>query len=127
MSIEKLPTVTIKTKNGPVEINMTDYKEGEHEFATAEEIAAAAPAPSPVVEAPAETVTGGNDTTIVEPAVIVADPATYAVGKNGKRGAASKFIIKNAEGNQVGEDEYDSEEDAQAAIELLVEQHAAAA
>lgn len=126
MSIEKLPTVTIMTKNGPVEINMTDYDKEKHTIATPEEIAAVAPvvvaepvapAAAPSAEIPA------SDAPVVTTQVVVADPATYSVGKNGKRGAASKFVIKDAEGNTVGETEYEDEEAANAAIAHLVVQY----
>jgi hypothetical protein len=81
-----LPTVTVKTKNGPVEINLSDYDPKEH------------------------TLVGGS----------VESKPEFTVGKNGKRGAASKFVILNADGERHGEDEFDSKEEAEAAIENMV-------
>ena len=78
-----IPIVTIKTANGPVDINMVDYDPKVHTLADGKE--------SP----------------------------EFAIGKNGKRGAASKFIILDKDGETYGEDEFDTLEQAEEFVKQL--------
>lgn len=105
--LDRVPTVTIVTKNGPVDINLSDYDPAVHDLATGE----AAPEVTKVVDV--ETNTTDVETEVTLPA--------YSVGKNGKRGAASKFVVFGNDGNQVGEQEYETEEEAKAAIPALLQ------
>lgn len=90
-------TVTIKTKNGAVDIDASTFDPKVHEKWTKKGEKAKDEPTDPVdPNAPA-----------------------FSVTKNGKRGAASKFIVINAAKEQVGE-EYDTEEEANTAIVQLL-------
>ena len=91
------PVVTIETENGPVEINESDFDAKKHKLSKGQKAPAGA--------------SGGSKTD--------EKPAGLTIGKNGKKGAGSKFVVKDAEGKQVGTDEYDTAEAAQAFLNVL--------
>lgn len=91
--MDRCPTCTIMTKNGPVDINLTDYDAEKHTLA--------------IVGQPAPL-------TASEPLAV--PEKSFSVGKNGKRGAASKFVIFDEHGVQFGTEEFATEEAALAAI-----------
>lgn len=109
----EVETVTISTKNGPVRINKSDFNEKEHKLHrptkkeleatdakfTDEEIGEKKPETSEPAPVPSE-VKG------------TADIQSRKVMKNGKRGAASKWIVVNSNGTPVDELEYDTEKEA---------------
>lgn len=158
-----VPTVKIKTENGSVDINLTDYDRTIHELADPEEL-------KPLDPSKQETLFGSskqpstwtlNDGSVLQLGTVVqiahersglsvedwnkqpqdtieekiADvvtemvpaeiPTGFKVGKNGKRGAASKFVIVDGQGKIFGADEYDSIEQAEAAIRVLNGEEAA--
>lgn len=91
---DAIPTVLIKTANGPVLINECDFDKTKHELVNA-----------PAVDKVA--------------AVAKAPEGQYIVGKNGKPGRGSKFVVLNDKGEKAVEQEFDTEADAYAAIASL--------
>ena len=105
---ERVPTVTIKSEKGePLIINQSDYDPKKHELCEEAE------KPEPVNTLPAE-----------KPEPVNTPPATVTlhVGTLKKRGAAPKFVILDASDKQVGVEEFDTEDDAKAMIELMTGQ-----
>ncbi len=156
-----LPTVTIKTKNGPVEINLTDYDPEKHVLAEASDLT---PLKQENTSAPAGLFGSSiqpaswtlKDGSVLQLGTVVAEAhkrsgltveewnaqavdvieaaiaevaeeflekdeevvAAYKIGKNGKRGGASRFVIFNQENVIVGE-EYQTLEEAEEALKAL--------
>lgn len=110
-------TVRVHSKNGPLDINEADYDPKVHKLLDGKKAAAEVEPKTETTPVVALTGTGnGGENTPV---------AAYTLGKNGKRGGASKFVILDVDGNVYGE-EFNKEEDAKAMLELLVPSGAAA-
>lgn len=158
---ETVPTVKIKSKNGPLVINLSDYDPKVHQLADASELPPLKPLDPSKVEAlfgssvqPASwPLPGGKTLTLGEVVAaaytksgvsveewnklpndereqLIADmaaemlpdnPPAFSVGHNGARGAKKKWIVFDSAGNAVGEP-FDTEEDANAQVELLLGQ-----
>lgn len=85
------PTVTIERDGLQVVINLDDFDVKKHKVVSENK-------PKQVEEAPAK-----------------AEAPKYKIVKNGKRGAASKFVIAGESGDFL-DGEYDTKEEAEAAI-----------
>lgn len=88
------PIVTIKTKDGPVDINAHHY--------------------DPKVHTLHENSDKVPEKTDNDAGYVPVEP--FKVGKNGKKGGASKFIVTDANDKKVGDTEYATEAEAWAAI-----------
>lgn len=102
------PTVKIIRDGQIVVINLSDFNPEEHEVADASELESVKPLD------PASTVTDAE----------TVPPTGFTVGKNGKRGGASKFVILDASKKPINEEEFDTIDDAKAMIELITGQKA---
>ncbi len=104
--MSKVPVITIETTNGPVDINASDFNPAIHKpYAGAS--ANALPPLTPEQSAELEKVE------------TVEVPEAFSVGKNGKRGAASKFIVLDSSGNPFTDIEYDTKEAAEHEIKII--------
>lgn len=103
--MSKVPVITIETKNGPVNINASDFDASIHKPYTSAELKPLTPEQKIELE---NLVTSENK--VVE---------TFTVGKNGKRGAASKFVVLDSSGKPFTDIEYDSQEAAEHEIKIL--------
>lgn len=155
---DTVPTCTIQTKNGPVDINLTDFDPKIHKLVDAKDM----PKLKPLDPAQRQSLFGSSvqpaswklpdgktlqlNTVVAEAhkrsgqteeswnalpdgerermiADVVAEMVpvvpSFTIGKNGKRGGASKFVIHDGAGNVVGEKEYDTHKEAEAEIKIL--------
>lgn len=121
MSAESVETVSIDTENGPVLINKSDYKEGEHKLTKKPgEVEQPAPASGTVVIPPVEAIvppapSAPDQMHAVPPATVAAD--AWLVMKLG-----NKWFVTDAQGNKITDSPivnkagYPTEEEARAAI-----------
>lgn len=111
--MDNVPTTYIKTKNGLVLINITEFNEEIHKLATPEEVkkeeAAIAARAAQQTPAPAE---------VEEPAPepVEVELKATAIGRNGKHGKAERFVLLDQAGNKFGTAEYHTEAEAAAAL-----------
>jgi len=125
------PTVTIKTENGPVVINLTDYKPDEHELVeqVTEAISAAKSEPTPLSKmkkpelvAHAKSVGVSSKGTVdeIQARILALDPPQPLVAKRD-----DKFFVVDKDdvaivSDTINADGYATEEEANGAIALLV-------
>lgn len=104
--MSKVPVITIETINGSVDINASDFNPEIHKLFLGKSDNVLPPL---TPEQSAE----------LEKVETVEVPEAFTVGKNGKRGAASKFIVLDSSGNPFTDIEYDTKEAAEHEIKIL--------
>lgn len=114
---ETSPTVKIKTENGPVRINLTDYDEKKHTLVTdeADALKPLEPAQKAAIDKAVESEKENDD----EETNTVTDKATLTVGDDGKRGKAKNYFVQDAQGKPVDKKSFKSKEEAKAHLATL--------